>query len=83
MGRPLIGDSTLLAVDRYNGYTALLGFKYVFDAKSCRTLGIPSCGNRPLPSDAVEAIGKADGDFDDVVHGRLLRMVDLVPDELR
>jgi hypothetical protein len=63
----LIGDSTLLAVDRYNGYRALLGFKYVFDAKSCRTLGIPSCGQRPLPSNAVEAIGNADGTFDDVV----------------
>lgn len=63
----LIGDSTLLAVDRYNGYRALLGFKYVFDAKSCRTLGIPSCGQRPLPTNAVEAIGNADGTFDDVV----------------
>ena len=63
----LIGDSTLLAVDRYNGYRALRGFDYMFDAKSCRTLGIPSCGKRPLPPNAVEAIGKADGDFDYVV----------------
>ena len=63
----LIGDSTLLAVDRNNGYRALRGFKYVFDAESCRTLGIPSCGKRPLPPNAVEAIGKADGAFDDVV----------------
>ncbi|MEY2583797.1 MAG: hypothetical protein QOE09_3646 [Ilumatobacteraceae bacterium] len=63
----LIGDSTLLAVERYNGYRALRGFDYVLDAKSCRTLGIPSCGKRPLPPNAVEAIGKADGSFDDVV----------------
>jgi hypothetical protein len=63
----LIGDSTLLAVDRYNGYRALRGFDYVFDAKSCRTLGIPSCGRRPLPPNAVEAIGAADGNFDYVV----------------
>lgn len=63
----LIGDSTLLAVDRYNGYRALLGFDYVYDAKSCRTLGIPSCGSRPLPPNAVQAIGAADGGFDYVV----------------
>ena len=63
----LVGDSTLLAVDRYNGYRALLGFDYVFDAESCRTLGIPSCGDRPLPPNAVEAIGNADGSFDAVV----------------
>lgn len=63
----LIGDSTLLAVERYNGYRALRGFDYVLDAESCRTLGIPSCGKRPLPPNAVEAIGKADGSFDDVV----------------
>ena len=63
----LVGDSTLLAVDRYNGYRALLGFNYVFDAESCRTLGIPSCGDRPLPPNTVEAIGNADGSFDDVV----------------
>jgi hypothetical protein len=63
----LVGDSTLLAVDRYNGYRALLGFNYVFDAESCRTLGIPSCGDRPLPPNTVEAIGNAEGSFDDVV----------------
>jgi hypothetical protein len=63
----LIGDSTLLAVDRYNAYEALRGFDYQFDAESCRTLGIPSCGRRPLPPNAVEAIGAAEGDFDDVV----------------
>ena len=63
----LIGDSTLLAVDRYNGYRALRGFDYAYDAKSCRTLGIPSCGKRPLPPNAVEAIAAADGSFDYVV----------------
>ncbi|MEP7112469.1 MAG: SGNH/GDSL hydrolase family protein [Ilumatobacteraceae bacterium] len=63
----LIGDSTLLAVDRYNAYRALLGFDYVYDAESCRTLGIPSCGRKPLPPNAVEAIGAADGSFDYVV----------------
>ena len=57
----LIGDSTLLAIDHYDVYRALQGFDYVFDAKSCRTLGIPSCGNRPLPPNAVEAIDKSDG----------------------
>jgi hypothetical protein len=63
----LIGDSTLLAVDRYNAYRALRGFDYALDAESCRTLGIPSCGRRPLPPNAVEAIGTADGSFDYVV----------------
>src|SRR4051812_24639538 len=63
----LIGDSTLLAIDHYDAYRALQGFDYVFDAKSCRTLGIPSCGKRPLPPNAVEAINKSDGSFDDVV----------------
>jgi len=63
----LIGDSTLLAIDHYDAYRALQGFDYVFDAKSCRTLGIPSCGKRPLPPNAVEAIDKSDGSFDDVV----------------
>jgi len=63
----LIGDSTLLAVDRYNGYEALRGFDYVYDAESCRTLGIPSCGDGPVPPNAVEAIGAAAGNFDDVV----------------
>jgi hypothetical protein len=63
----LIGDSTLLAVDRYNAYRALRGFDYAYDAESCRTLGIPSCGPRPLPPNAVEAINAADGSFDYVV----------------
>jgi hypothetical protein len=63
----LIGDSTLLAVDRYNGYKALRGFDYVFDAESCRTLGIPSCGPKPVPPNAVEAITAAQGTFDYVV----------------
>ncbi len=63
----LIGDSTLLAVERYNGFRALQGFEYAFDAKSCRTLGIPSCGDPPLPPNTVETIAAADGVFDYLV----------------
>ena len=63
----LIGDSTLLAVDRYDGFRALRGFDYLYDAESCRTLGIPSCGDPPIPPNAVEAIGAANGGFDYVV----------------
>lgn len=63
----LIGDSTLLAVSRYNAFRALQGFEYAYDAESCRTLGIPSCGESPVPPNAVEAIGAADGSFDSVV----------------
>lgn len=63
----LIGDSTLLAVRRYNAFDALRGFEYVFDAESCRTLGIPSCGEEPKPPNSVEAIAAADGTFDIVV----------------
>jgi hypothetical protein len=63
----LIGDSTLLAVDRFNAQRALRGFDYSMDAESCRTLGIPSCGKRPVPPNAVAAIRSADGTFDDVV----------------
>ena len=63
----LIGDSTLSAVDRYNGYRALNGFEYTFDAESCRTLGVPSCGDPPVPPNAVEAIQAASGTYDDVV----------------
>lgn len=63
----LIGDSTLLAVDRENGYRALRGFDYTFDAESCRTLGIRSCGDPPVPPNAVEAIEAAGGSYDYVV----------------
>jgi hypothetical protein len=63
----LIGDSTLLAVRRYGAFRALGGFQYVFDAESCRTLGIPSCGDAPIPPNSVEAIIAAEGQFDIVV----------------
>jgi hypothetical protein len=63
----LIGDSTLLAVRRYQAFDALQGFGYTYDAESCRTLGVPSCGDAPVPPNAVEAISAADGPFDVVV----------------
>ncbi len=63
----LIGDSTLLAVGRYNAFRGLQGFEYAYDAESCRTLGIRSCGDPPVPTNAVEAIGAAAGSFDAVV----------------
>jgi hypothetical protein len=63
----LVGDSTLLAVRRYSAFDALRGFGYVYDAESCRTLGIPSCGDEPKPPNAVEAIDAAEGSFDIVV----------------
>ena len=43
------------------------GMDLVYDAKSCRTIGIPSCGPRPIPPNTVTAIEDADGDFDVVV----------------
>lgn len=63
----LVGDSTLLAVLRYNTFEALQGFEYVYDAKSCRTLGVPSCGEAPVPANTVETITSATGSFDVVV----------------
>ncbi len=63
----LIGDSTLLAVLRYNTFDALRGFESVFDAQSCRTLGIKSCGIDPVPPNAVEAIDARTDTFDIVV----------------
>lgn len=63
----LIGDSTLLAVLRYNAFEALRGFTFVYDAESCRTLGVPSCGDPPVPTNAVEAISAAAGTYDMVV----------------
>lgn len=63
----LIGDSTLLAVEKYNAFESLRGFEYVYDAESCRTLGVISCGARPKPPNSVEAINGAEGSFDIVV----------------
>jgi hypothetical protein len=63
----LVGDSTLLAIEKYNAFDSLRDFDYVYDAKSCRTLGIVSCGLPPKPSNSVGAIQDADGTFDVVV----------------
>ncbi|MCU1392288.1 MAG: hypothetical protein JWM34_716 [Ilumatobacteraceae bacterium] len=63
----LIGDSTLEGVLTYQAFGALRGFESTFDAQSCRTLGVPSCGEEPRPPNAVETIGAADGTFDTVV----------------
>ena len=63
----LIGDSTLLAILRYNTFDAFRGFESVFDAQSCRTLGVKSCGVDPVPPNAVEAINARTETFDIVV----------------
>ncbi len=63
----LVGDSTLLAVERYRVLSAFRGFDYIYSAESCRTLGVPSCGDPPLPPNALQAILAADGTFDIVV----------------
>jgi len=62
-----VGDSTLLAVEYYDTTAGFTGMDLTYDAKSCRTVGIPSCGPRPIPTNAVEAIEDADGPFDVVV----------------
>lgn len=63
----LVGDSTLLAVEAFNAVSGFGGFSGVLDTKSCRTLGIPSCGSKPVPPNTVEAIRSAEGPFDIVV----------------
>ena len=63
----IVGDSTLMAVDRYGALEEFDGFDYVFSAESCRTLGVPSCGDPPIPPNAVETITAATGPFDIVV----------------
>lgn len=63
----LVGDSTLKAVLNYDTFDALRGFDYVFDAESCRTLGVRSCGLPPQPTNAVETIQASSGPFDVVV----------------
>lgn len=63
----LVGDSTLLAVERYRVESTFRGFDYVYSAESCRTLGIPSCGDPPIPPNALDTILDADGMFDFVV----------------
>ena len=56
-----------MAVDRYGALEELGAFDYVFSAESCRTLGVPSCGDPPIPPNAVETIDAATGPFDVVV----------------
>jgi len=63
----IVGDSTLMAVDRYGALEKFEGIDYVFSAESCRTLGVPSCGDPPVPPNTVEAITAATGPFDLVV----------------
>lgn len=63
----LVGDSTLLAVESYETQAALMGFEPVLEVASCRTLGVPSCGDPPLPPNSVEIIGTTEGLVDGVV----------------
>ena len=63
----LVGDSTLLAVPSYGTEAALSGFDAVVEVASCRTLGIPSCGDEPVPPNTVETINTSSGTFDGVV----------------
>ncbi|MGH9134286.1 MAG: hypothetical protein ACRDZZ_10150, partial [Ilumatobacteraceae bacterium] len=42
-------------------------FDPVYEAASCRTLGVPSCGRPPVPPNSVETIDAAIGRFDVVV----------------
>ena len=63
----LVGDSTLLAVESYNAVEGLEGFEADLEVASCRTLGIPSCGDPPVPPNAVDVISSAQGPYDVVV----------------
>ncbi len=62
-----VGDSTLLAAEYYDTMAGFTGMDLVYDAKSCRTVGVPSCGPRPIPANTVNAIEDAEGPFDVVV----------------
>jgi hypothetical protein len=64
----VVGDSTLLAVEAYERLDVFRGFDLVYDAKSCRTIGVPSCAvPPPAPPNVVETIDEAEGPFDVVV----------------
>ena len=79
-----VGDSTLLAAEYYDTMAGFAGMDLVYDAKSCRTVGIPSCGPRPIPTNTVQSIADADGAVRRRRrHGRLRRVVDDVPGQLR
>jgi hypothetical protein len=62
----LVGDSTLLAVEDYGVLDVLRGMDPVYEAKSCRALGQPSCGDDP-PTNAVQVIDGVEGVVDIVV----------------
>jgi hypothetical protein len=62
----LVGDSTLLAVEDYGVLEVLRGMDPVYEAKSCRALGQPSCGDGP-PTNAVQVIDGVEGVVDIVV----------------
>jgi hypothetical protein len=62
----LVGDSTLLAVEAYEVLHVLRGMDPVYEARSCRALGQPSCGDNPAPN-SVAVIDGAEGNFDVVV----------------
>jgi hypothetical protein len=63
----LVGDSTLLAVGSYNLLRVFQGFDDVYEAASCRTLGVPSCGRQPVPPNSVATINAVNGRVDAVV----------------
>jgi hypothetical protein len=63
----LVGDSTLRAVDRYDTVAELQGFDWTLETASCRTLGVPSCGDAPRPPNTVETILASDGPWDIIV----------------
>lgn len=63
----LVGDSTMLTIRRYGALGALRGFDVTYEAASCRTLAVPSCGPEPRPTNALEVITTASGPFDVVV----------------
>ena len=62
----LVGDSTLLAVESYEVLHVIRGMDPVYEARSCRALAQPSCGENPAPN-SVAVIDSAEGAFDMVV----------------
>lgn len=62
----IIGDSTLAAVENNDLVHVLRGMDPVFEARSCRAIGVPSCGRNPAPN-AVAVVDAAEAPFDIVV----------------